>query len=454
MVEFSAKSIEVYYNTQPITHLKDIYKNLNLNPVFQRKSVWKIRDRESLIKTIIEGMPCPTIFLFKRWEKRKFIYDVIDGKQRLETIFLFCKKLSPDDLLIEKEEVKKIREWLKNSNLSLLSQEHLKAFWKFKIPVGNIELGDNIDSTDQGIGDVIEAFVRINSQGRPLSIQEKRNANYINSPLLTLARGFEKKFHDIFKMTSNQKTRMKDMEINLELLISLWKKDILNKKTAIDAALSSNHISKKELKKVGQKYKRIYKHFKNLDLGTNTRFIRRTSEFYSLYTAFMELDDKSIIIYNKKGYELAKKRLTTFSSKIAEITENQKNKKHKQMAKLSRTPYYLYWLSVQSKSDSRDNRKTRHDLIKEILSRSFKGKKDKKRFFNSNQKEQIFDQTQKHLCSYPGCKRKLTWETATVDHIVPWSHGGVTDISNAQLMCKMHNSMKKDKDFSKYFTSD
>lgn len=51
--------------------------------------------------------------------------------------------------------------------------------------------------------------------------------------------------------------------------------------------------------------------------------------------------------------------------------------------------------------------------------------------------------------AYPGCTKILTWETATVDHKIPWSHGGRTDISNAQLMCKQHNSMKKDKEFSK-----
>ncbi|MGD0100517.1 MAG: HNH endonuclease signature motif containing protein, partial [Acidobacteriota bacterium] len=45
------------------------------------------------------------------------------------------------------------------------------------------------------------------------------------------------------------------------------------------------------------------------------------------------------------------------------------------------------------------------------------------------------------------------WETATVDHIVPWSQGGMTEISNAQLMCKKHNSMKKDREFSRFFVA-
>ena len=92
----SLRSIKVAYNNQPLTDLKSIYKSLNLSPAFQRKSVWALTDRQKFIETILEGMPCPTIFIYRRWDKKKknYVNDVIDGKQRLETIFLFSKNLS------------------------------------------------------------------------------------------------------------------------------------------------------------------------------------------------------------------------------------------------------------------------------------------------------------------------------------------------------------------------
>lgn len=176
------RSIKVLYNYENLQTLKNDFKTLELNPAFQRKSVWEISDRIKFIKTILEGMPCPTIFLFKRWGKQKnnWIQDVIDGKQRLETIFMFCKKLSPDKIQVNPEKKKKLKKWIKNFNYDALSKQQQKNFMDFNIPVGNIELKGEGDEPDQGISDIIEAFIRINTQGRPLSKQEQRNASFIN----------------------------------------------------------------------------------------------------------------------------------------------------------------------------------------------------------------------------------------------------------------------------------
>jgi len=62
---------------------------LNLSPTFQRKSVWRDRDRHLLIESLLRGFPIPAIFLYQRNEAGRLCYDVIDGKQRLETILRF-----------------------------------------------------------------------------------------------------------------------------------------------------------------------------------------------------------------------------------------------------------------------------------------------------------------------------------------------------------------------------
>jgi hypothetical protein len=59
--------------------------NLNLDPGFQRQSVWNERDRAKLIESILRNYPLPAIFLYKRQEDGVLVYDVIDGKQRLES---------------------------------------------------------------------------------------------------------------------------------------------------------------------------------------------------------------------------------------------------------------------------------------------------------------------------------------------------------------------------------
>src|ERR1700735_4928984 len=72
--------------------LRNLYEkgSLNLTPGFQRNSVWGLRDRQALIDSMLRGYPIPAIFLYSRSEKGQTIYDVIDGKQRLETIFKFA----------------------------------------------------------------------------------------------------------------------------------------------------------------------------------------------------------------------------------------------------------------------------------------------------------------------------------------------------------------------------
>jgi uncharacterized protein with ParB-like and HNH nuclease domain len=73
--------------TKSILDLQNLYDHghLNLEPGFQRQSVWTERDRAKLIDSILRNYPLPAIFLYKRQEDGDLVYDVIDGKQRLES---------------------------------------------------------------------------------------------------------------------------------------------------------------------------------------------------------------------------------------------------------------------------------------------------------------------------------------------------------------------------------
>ena len=59
---------------------------LRLDPGFQRESVWKERDRDKLIDSILRNFPLPSIFLHRgRDDHGNTHYYVIDGKQRIES---------------------------------------------------------------------------------------------------------------------------------------------------------------------------------------------------------------------------------------------------------------------------------------------------------------------------------------------------------------------------------
>lgn len=68
---------------------------------------------------------------------------------------------------------------------------------------------------------------------------------------------------------------------------------------------------------------------------------------------------------------------------------------------------------------------------------------DGQRFFDKTTKDMLYETSPR--CACVGC-RESSYSKLEVDHIVPWSKGGLTNINNAQLLCKTHNTSKKDKD--------
>jgi hypothetical protein len=84
-------SLHSEYDSKTIQDLVHLFNNnqLNLEPGFQRRSVWNDRDQRKLIESIFQNYPVPSIFLYKQSHDGRLTYDVIDGKQRLESILMF-----------------------------------------------------------------------------------------------------------------------------------------------------------------------------------------------------------------------------------------------------------------------------------------------------------------------------------------------------------------------------
>src|SRR5712671_1512282 len=79
-------------STQDLTWLIDLHQNkqLDLDPPYQRRSVWTRRDKQFFIDTIFRNFPSPAIFLHKTIDEAgKSTYHVVDGKQRTKTILDF-----------------------------------------------------------------------------------------------------------------------------------------------------------------------------------------------------------------------------------------------------------------------------------------------------------------------------------------------------------------------------
>lgn len=78
-----------------IKTMYDFIKSGAINiPGFQRNYVWDIKRASKLIESIIIGLPIPQIFLYQE-SRNKFL--VIDGQQRLMSLYYFIEQRFPKD---------------------------------------------------------------------------------------------------------------------------------------------------------------------------------------------------------------------------------------------------------------------------------------------------------------------------------------------------------------------
>jgi len=152
--------------TQQITWFLDLYRNgqLELNPSYQRKSVWSPADRRFFLDTIFRNYPAPPIFVHRSVDDNGFTnYFVVDGKQRLETIIMFFEsKLSISPAFGDEN--------LNGKKFKQLSVENKRKFWDYTIVL------DFIDSIEGR--NIEEVFDRVNRNARNLQPQELRHARF------------------------------------------------------------------------------------------------------------------------------------------------------------------------------------------------------------------------------------------------------------------------------------
>src|SRR5258705_7061588 len=69
----------------------DKQKQLELNPVFQRRQVWSDKAKSYLIDTILRGKPIPKVFIRQKINvsTKTSIREVVDGQQRIRTILSY-----------------------------------------------------------------------------------------------------------------------------------------------------------------------------------------------------------------------------------------------------------------------------------------------------------------------------------------------------------------------------
>lgn len=149
--------------------------NIDLNPSFQRRDAWTVKEKSKLIESLMLNIPVPPIVLAEDPNNRNH-YIVIDGKQRLLSIMQFYSDC--ESIKTELEEGK--YESLSLSSLAILKDLNKKKYSGIPEPYRS-----NIDNEtirtiaiknwpDENF--LYTVFLRLNTGSKKLSPQELRQA--------------------------------------------------------------------------------------------------------------------------------------------------------------------------------------------------------------------------------------------------------------------------------------
>ncbi len=184
-------------------------ERMNLIPLFQRPKVWKLKMRKELIKNIVNGRPIPAIFMYKDVAGAAFKFNILDGKQRLDSIVMF---LAGDQK--PRFGVKNWRHYVldpiyrkdagfgvdfgdgKKLTFAELPETTIARLREYLIPTVEIELNENTS-----LNEMINLFVDINQFGVHVSRINIVRAMKASDPLLK----------DVYDLIAERQVRKQDV---------------------------------------------------------------------------------------------------------------------------------------------------------------------------------------------------------------------------------------------------
>jgi hypothetical protein len=148
---------------------------LELNPAFQRRSVWRPKAKSFLMDTITRGLPIPIIFLRQRTDLDTLntIYEVVDGQQRIRTSLAYLDKAClPKPIESDNFSI------LRSHNRALAGKSFDELETDVKRRLLDYQFSVHVLAGDTSDAEIIDMFRRMNATGTKLNSQELRNAQY------------------------------------------------------------------------------------------------------------------------------------------------------------------------------------------------------------------------------------------------------------------------------------
>jgi hypothetical protein len=395
--------------------------DLDLQPEYQRKYVATPKIASKLIESIIMDVPIPVIYLA---EEQDGTYSVIDGQQRLTSFLSFITGKYPNGDLFKLTGLKVYKE-LNRKLFSDLDKEFQNKIRKTTLHTIVIKKESNEDVK-------FEIFERLNTGSIKLNEDEIRNTVYRGDYIKLLAELEENEtFHKVVQK-DNYKKRM----IYRGMILRFF------------AISEKSHLN----------YQPSMKQFCNKELRDNRYLSTEKAKEYR--TKFHDCIDLVKVVFGETAFRryipsnsekeqgnwtTTRINMALFDIQMCGFVNYSKNE-------ILRNADYIREAMLELMTNNQDfiDSILLQTSNKEVLKKRFKIWLEKldeivgssgyeQRTYSFQVKKELFDKNP--TCAISG-QRILAIEDSEVDHILPFSKGGKTEIENAQLVLRYFNRAK------------
>jgi hypothetical protein len=380
-------------------------EELILNPEYQTGSRWKGLQQSKLIDSLVNGLDLPKLYFRTVRKGADDIYEVVDGQQRLRAISEFRK----DGFKLKTGEFK--------------GKVFSKLPHQVRRRINDFDLHVMILSGERWSDEVIrDLFLRL-QMGTPLNPAEKRRALPGNFPIIVAKLANHKLFGSNSSITENRYGYEDAVAKILHLVYSP------NRPMIADAAIRKTYLANKEVTETSQQVQEVKK-----TLDYLSKSLKDSGEYFKKFNILSVVTSLVAIMehYSLSGQHKAVGDL------LWEIEKKRKKNDELKPGDPSRNPI-LTKLSETARSDRTDHLEWRKDFYSAQFIQLGLTPLDPRRRF-SNLERGILVRLQEGHCKKCNCK--ITAETGQVDHVKPYSKGGLTILENAQLLCESCNKSK------------
>lgn len=204
--------------------------SLNLSPSYQRADVWPTPDAQTLISSVLRGIPLPSVILLQQPTPDGEVFEVVDGKQRLTSILRFIgrhpsatrtvRELARKWGVADLEDIfrddyptfKKL--WKKHEIATLSTTKEKELYFPFKLRTGPESglTGELASLQGKYYSEITEVVIQIVGRRRKLAHIFQSVSDY-QIPVIIYEDATSEQVHEVFSLYNKQGKHLNAEEI-------------------------------------------------------------------------------------------------------------------------------------------------------------------------------------------------------------------------------------------------